>query len=52
LELSGFLLGEPSDHNDEGQPRYHAFLYFRENYYQSRRPMTVETFLFEVEGLK
>jgi len=50
--LIAFLLGEPYDHNDEGQPRYHAFMYFKGHYYQSQRPMTVERFLFEMEELK
>jgi hypothetical protein len=48
---NAFLLGEPSDHF-EGFPAYHAFLYFREHYYRSRRPMAVERFLFEMEELK
>ena len=48
----GFLLGEPSDHDAWGLPTYRAFLYFQEGYYESRRPMTVETFEFEIEELK
>jgi hypothetical protein len=49
---NAFLLGEPSDHDAWGLPTYRAFLYFREGYYASRRPMTVERFLFEMEDLK
>jgi len=48
--MSAFLVGEPSDH-EAGFPTYHAFLYFRERYYRSRRPMAVETFRFEMEEL-
>jgi hypothetical protein len=49
--LIAFLLGEPYDHS-EGQPRYHAFLYFQDGYYRSRSPMTVYQFLFEMDELR
>jgi hypothetical protein len=51
LVSNAFLLGEPSDH-EAGFPTYHAFLYFQERYYRSRRPMSVERFLFEMEELR
>jgi hypothetical protein len=50
--MQAFLLGEPHDHNDEGQPRYHAFLYFQDGYYRSRSPMTVYRFKFEMQELR
>jgi hypothetical protein len=48
--INAFLLGEPSDH-EAGFPTYHAFLYFQEKFYRSRRPMTVLMFKFEMEEL-
>jgi hypothetical protein len=50
-QMNAFLLGEPSDH-EAGFPTYHAFLYFRERYYRSRRPMAGERFLFEMGELR
>jgi hypothetical protein len=50
--MNAFLLGEPSDHDASGLPMYRAFLFRRDLYYRSRRPMTVERFLFEMEELK
>lgn len=41
----GFLVGEPMDHNAQGQPRFSAFFeYPRGTFYESVGPMTVAEF--------
>lgn len=40
----GFLVGEPVDHNAEGQPRFEAFAEKGDSYFVADRPLTVAEF--------
>ena len=41
----GFLVGEPMDHNAQGQPRFTAFIeYPRGTFFESVGPMTIAEF--------
>lgn len=42
--LDGFLLGEPFDHNAQGQPRFTAFLRINGKPYESLGVMTAREF--------
>lgn len=41
----GFLVGEPWDHDGEGQSRFAAFVLLRGRYYEATLPMTAKDFL-------
>lgn len=40
----GFLLGEPHDHNAQGQPVFSAFIQIGEEYYESMGHLTIAEF--------
>ena len=40
----GFLVGEPMDHNEHGQPRYSAFLRFGGKHYECEQVLTAREF--------
>jgi hypothetical protein len=40
----GFLVGEPYDHNRQGQPRFAAFIICGDKFYESDTPLTRREF--------
>ena len=40
----GFLVGEPSDHNERGQPRFKAFVQLGGQFFESQQPLTRQEF--------
>jgi hypothetical protein len=40
----GFLVGEPSDHNEQGRPRYAAFVRIGDRFFESAEPLTIREF--------
>ena len=41
---NGFLVGEPWDHNSDGQPRFAAFVEIDGDHFEASGPMTVAEF--------
>jgi hypothetical protein len=41
---TGFLVGEPWRHNDDGQPMFAPFLHYRGKFWEGDGPMTVAEF--------
>ena len=39
-----FLVGEPTDHNSEGKPRYQAYFTIDDDFYTLTEPQTLESF--------
>ena len=40
----GFLVGEPQDHNAEGQPRFACFVKLGDKFFEASRTVTVAEF--------
>lgn len=44
INMGGFLVGEPTDHNEKGQPRYQSYFDIDDETFYSGPLMTVEEF--------